>query len=940
MSNLNIKNLLNFKNLDFKKKMIFSILPLMMVILVIIGREIYIFSLNSFEKERRKEAHLIAKNCAITLQNEFNIYFEKEKSFSDVVADFKVIDVNVRRQLYVGLIRKFLETNKTVLSYWLGFDRNTFDGKDDQYKNTEYFGAMGHMDVGWHRGTGKIMLIKEENPVELLAQDFYRLPREQRKTIITEPYKYSYNNRTDDAILMTSIVSPIFNEQNQVIGVTGIDVPLENLVNFIDNMEIFNNIGYTTMLSPSGLYLAHPNKELLGKSVMENPNFPENMRDSVNKLVQTGKNFHLDFVSPVDDTRKLVYVEPIILEKTNSHLMVSVFVPYETLVEQASALQIRIVIYFGIALIFLALVVSIVAHKLGSPLKQLSEEAAKLTEGDLSFNLDIASNDEIGELTKTMLFVNQTIKGLIDEINQSIRNVLNGNLKYRANTNKLKGDYGKIMEGVNELVEAFVEPLEIASEFLQSASLGEDLKKIEKEYKGEFNIIKNSVNKLHDTLWVVFDGIIKTAGEAKIGNLDKRVDTSKVQGGWMAIMQSLNEIVESADSIINEAGGVLSTMATGDLTPRITKNYTGKFGAMKNNINHLGDSLSDLVIQLQKAIHTIAASSSEISSTAEILATGIQEQNIQTNEVATAMEQMAHTITKNAHSAAQTAVIAKTSETKANDGSKIVTLTINKMKDIAEVVKDSAANIAKLGDSNNKIGEIINVINNIADQTNLLSLNAAIEAARAGESGKGFAVVADSVGKLAIGTAGATKQIADMIREIQSNTEKAVQAMEKGTMEVQGGIELADNAGTSLQHILGGIDELLNMVNQIANASEQQSLASEDISRSISKISQVSSDSTRNIEDVAHTVSDLARMTENLTLLVSHFKVNINSNNSNSSNSSENNSHSNNDKNDNNKNNDKNKKNENKNDEHSSGNHNPPYPPHPPISIDHRIELK
>jgi methyl-accepting chemotaxis protein len=195
------------------------------------------------------------------------------------------------------------------------------------------------------------------------------------------------------------------------------------------------------------------------------------------------------------------------------------------------------------------------------------------------------------------------------------------------------------------------------------------------------------------------------------------------------------------------------------------------------------------------------------------------------------------------------------------------------MKEIAEVVKVSANNIAKLGESSKKIGEIISVIDDIADQTNLLSLNAAIEAARAGEQGRGFAVVADSVGKLAVSTASATKEIADMIKGIQVDTDAAVKAMEKGTAEVQSGIELADNAGNSIQNILSGINELLAMVNQIAAASEQQSATSEQISKNVSSISKVTADSARNVEDVAATANELARMTETLTSLVSQFKI-------------------------------------------------------------------
>jgi len=236
---------------------------------------------------------------------------------------------------------------------------------------------------------------------------------------------------------------------------------------------------------------------------------------------------------------------------------------------------------------------------------------------------------------------------------------------------------------------------------------------------------------------------------------------------------------------------------------------------------------------------TTASSSLEISSTAESLAAASQEQSSQTEEVASAVEEMSRTVSENATSANRTADVARKSGEIATIGAGVVKQTVNKMKDIADVVKTSANNIQKLGDSSKEIGEIISVIDDIADQTNLLALNAAIEAARAGEQGRGFAVVADEVRKLAERTTEATKQIAKMIKGIQKETDQAVVAMNKGTIEVQNGIDLADKAGESLNHILTSTQDVLDMINQIAAASEEQSATSEQISKNVMSISKV-----------------------------------------------------------------------------------------------------
>jgi methyl-accepting chemotaxis protein len=195
------------------------------------------------------------------------------------------------------------------------------------------------------------------------------------------------------------------------------------------------------------------------------------------------------------------------------------------------------------------------------------------------------------------------------------------------------------------------------------------------------------------------------------------------------------------------------------------------------------------------------------------------------------------------------------------------------MNKIAEVVKRSASTVQKLGQSSEQIGEIIQVIDDIADQTNLLALNAAIEAARAGEQGRGFAVVADEVRKLAERTTKATKEIAAMIKEIQRDTIGAVSSMEEGTSEVEKGKHLADKAGQSLEQIIEGAGKVADIVSQVAAASEQQSSASEQISKNIEAISSVTQQSAAGVQQIARAAEDLNRLTNNLESLVSKFKI-------------------------------------------------------------------
>jgi len=501
---------------------------------------------------------------------------------------------------------------------------------------------------------------------------------------------------------------------------------------------------------------------------------------------------------------------------------------------------------------------------------------ANIELGDEKFNLKInALNDRnknrIGYIVEWNNLTN--ILNFEERLKELINYITEGNLKSRIKYEGIEGDYLSISKNINQMLDNIVNPLMIAANYVEKISNGIMPEKITDEYKGDFNEIKNNLNQCIDAISLLVKDSLYLSKAAAEGKLDTRADASKHNGEFKVIVDGLNQTFDNVVAPINEAAEVLGQMATGDLTVRMQGNYKGDLEKLKNDINKLGDSLSDLINQVTESVENTASAALEISSTAESLAASSQEQSAQTDEVASAVEEMSRTVTENAMSATRTAEVAQTNGQIAKEGADVVKQTVAKMRDIANVVKNSAINIQKLGDSSKEIGEIISVIDDIADQTNLLALNAAIEAARAGEQGRGFAVVADEVRKLAERTTEATKQIATMIKGIQNETEQAVQVMNKGTDEVQSGIEYADRAGDSLNSILSSTQEVLDMINQIAAASEEQSATSEQISKNVMSISKVTAEAAQRIEDVARTSGELARMTEHLKNLMSSFQV-------------------------------------------------------------------
>ncbi|HUX60190.1 MAG TPA: methyl-accepting chemotaxis protein, partial [Ignavibacteriaceae bacterium] len=320
----------------------------------------------------------------------------------------------------------------------------------------------------------------------------------------------------------------------------------------------------------------------------------------------------------------------------------------------------------------------------------------------------------------------------------------------------------------------------------------------------------------------------------------------------------------------------LKIMANGDFTVRVKGSYKGDHQLIKNNINTVNESLSQALQKVSESILATASASNQISASVEEMAAGAGEQTHQTTEVAQAIEQMTRTIIDNTKNASIAADTAKSSGDKAFKGGAVVEDTIQGMMRIAKVVEKSSQTVEALGKSSDEIGEIIQVIDDIADQTNLLALNAAIEAARAGEQGRGFAVVADEVRKLAERTTKATKEIAGMIKQIQKDTVEAVESMKQGKHEVDNGKDMANKAGEVLREIIAEAQKVSDVAALVAAASEEQSASAEEISKNVESISNVTQESAAGSQQIAKSAEDLSNLTSNLENLMSHFKISEN----------------------------------------------------------------
>jgi methyl-accepting chemotaxis protein len=324
---------------------------------------------------------------------------------------------------------------------------------------------------------------------------------------------------------------------------------------------------------------------------------------------------------------------------------------------------------------------------------------------------------------------------------------------------------------------------------------------------------------------------------------------------------------------IKRTADVIRRVAQGDLTGRISIISSDEIGEMVNDFNHLAETLHDTIKQVAESSNAVSSAATMLDTATEHMATGVEEAAMQVNSVATASEEMSKTSSEIAHNCVVAAKSSEKANESANTGEAIIKQTIEVMTRINENVKDSAQIIKNLGQRSDQIGEIVGLINDVADQTNLLALNAAIEAARAGEQGRGFAVVADEVRKLAERTSNATKEIRETIQSMQTETKKAIVSMEEGVNDVGQGTVEAAKSGDALKDILSQINKVTAEINQIAVASEEETATTDEIASNIQQISQVMQETAKRIQQNAEASAKLADLSRTMNELVGRFSL-------------------------------------------------------------------
>jgi len=473
---------------------------------------------------------------------------------------------------------------------------------------------------------------------------------------------------------------------------------------------------------------------------------------------------------------------------------------------------------------------------------------SSLAHGNLDVSIDSNYQGAFGRIKKDANF---TINKLQQVIQQDIQLVVDGanrgDLSTRIKLNDKEGFFLELSEKVNEFVSNNQKVVAEVGTVFSAMSLGDLNQPIRSDYQGEFLKLKQDANSTLQSIKIIIEEEIQTVvNKALQGDLDQRIDVNNKQGFFKDLSVSINQLTEVSSSIIDDTSAVIGSMAEGDLSKTITQHYEGSFGELKNNVNTTIHQLKGTIEKIYDAADMVNSGSSEISIGVNDLSARTEQQAASLEETAASMEQMTSSVKLSSSSANEANEMTVSAEQCAIAG--------------GQAVDSAIAAMGGINEASNKIADIIGVIDEIAFQTNLLALNAAVEAARAGEQGRGFAVVAGEVRTLAQRSAGAAKEIKDLIND--------------SVERVDNGSKLVNQSGETLKEIVESVKKVGSAISHLSTAGEQQYVGIQQVNSAVLNMDQMTQQNAALVEQSSAACQGLSEQAQKLTELVSFFKTN------------------------------------------------------------------
>ncbi|VAX13914.1 Methyl-accepting chemotaxis protein I (serine chemoreceptor protein) [hydrothermal vent metagenome] len=461
-------------------------------------------------------------------------------------------------------------------------------------------------------------------------------------------------------------------------------------------------------------------------------------------------------------------------------------------------------------------------------------------EGDFGARAAVTGRDELGAMAGTLNRHMQALQQAIGGVGQVMTAAASGDFGKRVET-ELKGDLDRLKNGVNTSMNAVQTALSEVNGVMSAVAKGDFAQRVEGDFQGEFASFRDNVNAAVDSLERMTKALSAVMKAIVAGDFKHRM-AEDIEGD---IRKDVDCAMESMETVIGEISQVMTAMADGDLNQQLAGDYPGQLTLLKDSINSSLANQRRVVTEVRQAVQQISTGASEIAKGNMDLSQRTEEQASSLEETASSMEEMTSTVKQNADNARQANQLAVAGREQAEQGGGVVSKAVSAMLEI--------------NTSSKKIAAIISVIDEIAFQTNLLALNAAVEAARAGEQGRGFAVVAGEVRNLAQRSAGAAKEIKELIEDSVSKVEE--------------GSDLVDQSGNALEEIVTAVKKVSDIIAEIAAASEEQSSGIEQVNSAIAQMDEVTQQNAALVEEAAAASQSLDEQGQRLTSLIGFFRT-------------------------------------------------------------------
>ncbi len=820
---MNVHSWFDFRSIK-QKILIFGGIALLLVAACIIGYAAFALNTKAIDAAYNEMNSISDREAAYIGKVLEEPYFTASSTASGL-AGIREKNKHFSRADVISLLYGILRDRPLYNGIYTIWEPNVFDGLDEQYKLKDGYDKTGRMRVYWYRDAQGTIIRKIYDATTKDPGSYYDIPKKTGKGELIEPY---LETMQDPPVLMASVSLPIM-MNTTFAGIVAIDVALTDIEKIADSLDLYGGTGKMVVLSHDGVVAgATGDQDVAGKPFSEVADMFGLPSSLVLDAISSGEK------KTFSEHGIMGTISPITVGDAPTSWGVVIYAPADVVTAQATA-QTIILIVIGIVFSIIGLILlSLVARSISRPIETITSVAHDLSLGDITKEVTIVQRDEVGRLADAFRNLSKHLKDKAE----AAERIAQGDLKFK---------------------------IEIA---------------------GEKDVLGLSMIEMKQTLTDLTAKMNHLAGEAASGNLSVRGDAEVFSGEFARIVQGVNATLDAVIGPLHEAMRLAGQYAANNFAARFDPNIEAKgdFLSFRDAMNSIGIQVTKTIQNIQHRMVELTASAEQAQASADEVARGsavvaehAESVSVRADRGSDATSQILHAMEDLSTAVSDVAVksesVSKLTE-KGNDVSKqgqtLASVAREGMEGIKTATTDLSRIISSIQEQMAQINNVIAIITNISDETNLLALNAAIEAARAGDAGRGFAVVADEVKDLALESHTSAEKIEEMIRHLQQESAKATDLMSRAQNQVEEGYEAVGESLTLFGDIATMLEQIARDVSDVAAASEEEAASVSEITTNIEQVASLIKETAENAVSSAAVSEETSAAVDQIRKVVEH----------------------------------------------------------------------